>query len=57
MGHDPGPAEILQTVQAAVWVGPRLHRSGHVDWAMRQDLQWAYKLFGGTPRFAVVAGR
>lgn len=57
LGHGPGPAEILDAVQAAGWASPRLHRLDDVEWAMHQELSWPEQLLGVAPRFAVVAGR
>lgn len=55
LGHGPGPDELVETVVAAGWRAPRLHRLPGVEWAMRRDLAWPERMLGVAPRFAVVA--
>ena len=55
LGRGTSPGQLIEAVEAAGWLAPRLVRLEGVEWAMRLRLSPMQRLLGPTPRFAIAA--
>ena len=55
LGRGTSPEQLIQAVEAAGWVAPRLIRLRDVEWATRLRLSPLERLLGPSPRFAIAA--
>jgi SAM-dependent methyltransferase len=55
LGGGTPPSRLIEMAERAGWRVPRLERLRDVEWAERFHLPLPERLFGVTPRFAVVA--
>ena len=56
LGSGTHPRVVAELVTAAEWPRPRLVRLRDVEWAASLELDLVARIFGVSPRFAIVAG-